>query len=244
MTAPIPSGNIALLIDADNVSADHFDPVLTVLAELGTVNIRRAYGNWSKPALKGWARQAVTQAIETQQQFDLTKGKNATDMKMTIDAMDLMASGRVTGFGLMSSDSDFTPLVTRIRQEGLPVYGFGTDKTPQAFRSACTRFIDVGALTNIPETPVEQEVLDDDTDAVDGTEVAPDLVKLLIDAYNAVKRDDQGFARLSEVGQLAGNRSSFDTRNYGFKRLSDLVRSIKNFKVESRDGQTWIKRVH
>ncbi|WP_313802070.1 NYN domain-containing protein [Sphingobium sp.] len=244
MTAPIPSGNIALLIDADNVSADHFDPVLTVLAELGTVNIRRAYGNWSKPALKGWARQAVTQAIETQQQFDLTKGKNATDMKMTIDAMDLMASGRVTGFGLMSSDSDFTPLVTRIRQEGLPVYGFGTDKTPQAFRSACTRFIDVAALTNSRETLVEPEEADDAPDAADGTEVAPDLVKLLVDVYNAVKRDDQGFARLSEVGQLAGNRSSFDTRNYGFKRLSDLVRSIKNFKVESRDGQTWIKRVH
>ncbi|AEG48391.1 protein of unknown function DUF88 [Sphingobium chlorophenolicum L-1] len=246
MTAPIPSGNIALLIDADNVSADHFDPVLTVLAELGTVNIRRAYGNWSKPALKGWARQAVTQAIETQQQFDLTKGKNATDMKMTIDAMDLMASGRVTGFGLMSSDSDFTPLVTRIRQEGLPVYGFGTDKTPQAFRSACTRFIDVGALTSAREAPVEQEVPNGEAEAetAGATEVAPDLVKLLIDAYNAVKRDDQGFARLSEVGQLAGNRSSFDTRNYGFKRLSDLVRSIKNFKVESRDGQTWIKRVH
>ncbi|AMK23539.1 MULTISPECIES: NYN domain-containing protein [unclassified Sphingobium] len=244
MTAPIPSGNIALLIDADNVSADHFDPVLTVLAELGTVNIRRAYGNWSKPALKGWARQAVTQAIETQQQFDLTRGKNATDMKMTIDAMDLMASGRVTGFGLMSSDSDFTPLVTRIRQEGLPVYGFGTDKTPQAFRSACTRFIDVGALTSTRESPVEQEAPNDNPDAADGTEVEPDLVNLLIDAYNAVKRDDQGFARLSEVGQLAGNRSSFDTRNYGFKRLSDLVRSIKNFKVESRDGQTWIKRVH
>ncbi|WP_242122560.1 NYN domain-containing protein [Sphingobium sp. Sx8-8] len=245
MTSPIPSGNVALLIDADNASADHFDPVLTVLAELGTVNIRRAYGNWSKPALKGWARQAVTQAIETQQQFDLTKGKNATDMKMTIDAMDLMASGRVTGFGLMSSDSDFTPLVTRIRQQGIPVYGFGSDKTPVAFRSACTRFIDVVALTSTRQEPVEEEVgtEEDDTD-VDGTGVAPDLVKLLIDAYNAVKRDDQGFARPSEVGQLAGNRSSFDTRNYGFKRLSDLVRSIKNFKVESRDGQTWIKRVH
>ncbi|WP_176591148.1 NYN domain-containing protein [Sphingobium sp. EM0848] len=245
MTAPIPSGNVALLIDADNASADHFDPVLTVLAELGTVNIRRAYGNWSKPALKGWASQAVMQAIETQQQFDLTKGKNATDMKMTIDAMDLMASGRVTGFGLMSSDSDFTPLVTRIRQEGIPVYGFGSANTPQAFRSACTRFIDVGALTSAREdAPVEPTEPDDNPDDDDGAEVAPDLVKLLIDAYNAVKRDDQGFARLSEVGQLAGNRSSFDTRNYGFKRLSDLVRSIKNFKVESRDGQTWIKRVH
>ena len=245
MTASIPSGNVALLIDADNASADHFDPVLTVLAELGTVNIRRAYGNWSKPALKGWANQAVTQAIETQQQFDLTKGKNATDMKMTIDAMDLMASGRVTGFGLMSSDSDFTPLVTRIRQEGIPVYGFGSANTPQAFRSACTRFIDVGALTSSREPPVEPEAPDESPDSgTKGAEVAADLVNLLVDAYNAVKRDDQGFARLSEVGQLAGNRSSFDTRNYGFKRLSDLVRSIKNFKVESRDGQTWIKRVH
>ena len=239
MSSPIPSGNVALLIDADNASADHFDPVLTVLAELGTVNIRRAYGNWSKPALKGWARQAVTQAIETQQQFDLTKGKNATDMKMTIDAMDLMAGGRVTGFGLMSSDSDFTPLVTRIRQQGIPVYGFGSDKTSAAFRAACTRFIDVAAL--IREQQVEAEPAD--SDAGDTT-VSPELIKLLIDAYNAVKRDEDGFARLSEVGQLAGNRSSFDTRNYGFKRLSDLVGSIKNFKVEVRDGQTWIKRVH
>lgn len=243
MSSAIHSGNVALLIDADNASADHFDPVLTVLAELGTVNIRRAYGNWSKPALKGWARQAVTQAIETQQQFDLTKGKNATDMKMTIDAMDLMASGRVTGFGLMSSDSDFTPLVTRIRQQGIPVYGFGSDKTADAFRAACTRFIDVGAL--IREQRLEPDPQDSDEEAEeDGTEVSPELLKLLIDAYNAVKRDEQGFARLSEVGQLAGNRSSFDTRNYGFKRLSDLVRSIKNFKVETRDGQTWIKRVH
>ena len=244
MSSPIPSGNVALLIDADNASADHFDPVMTVLAELGTVNIRRAYGNWSKPALKGWARQAVTQAIETQQQFDLTKGKNATDMKMTIDAMDLMASGRVTGFGLMSSDSDFTPLVTRIRQQGIPVYGFGSAKTPDAFRAACTRFIDVAALLREQQSEPEPQGDDEDEDDSDGAEVEPELLKLLIDAYNAVKRDEAGFARLSEVGQLAGNRSSFDTRNYGFKRLSDLVRSIKNFKVESRDGQTWIKRVH
>ena len=243
MSSTIHSGNVALLIDADNASADHFDPVLTVLAELGTVNIRRAYGNWSKPALKGWARQAVTQAIETQQQFDLTKGKNATDMKMTIDAMDLMASGRVTGFGLMSSDSDFAPLVTRIRQQGIPVYGFGSDRTSDAFRAACTRFIDVAALLREQRVEPEPRTSEDQADETD-TEVSPELLKLLIDAYNAVKRDEEGFARLSEVGQLAGNRSSFDTRNYGFKRLSDLVRSIKNFKVETRDGQTWIKRVH
>jgi hypothetical protein len=163
-------------------------------------------------------------------------------MKMTIDAMDLMAGGRVTGFGLMSSDSDFTPLVTRIRQQGIPVYGFGSAKTTDAFRSACTRFIDVAAL--LRDQPSEPPAEDGADENGDGTEVSPELLKLLIDAYNAVKRDEQGYVRLSEVGQLAGNRSSFDTRNYGFKRLSDLIGSIKNFKVEIRDGQTWIKRVH
>ena len=249
MSSDVRTGNVALLIDADNASAAYFDPVLTVLAELGTVNIRRAYGNWSKPALKGWASHAVAQAIETQQQFDLTKGKNATDMKMTIDAMDLIASGRVTGFGLMSSDSDFTPLVTRIRQEGIPVYGFGSEKTAQAFRSACTRFIDVEALgssqdAEIPPNPFPEEGAPmAGSQADDHSHVSEDVLKLLIDAYGAVKRDEQGFARLSEVGQLAGNRSSFDVRNYGFKRLTDLVKSVGNFKVETRDGQSWIKRI-
>ncbi|WP_449472312.1 NYN domain-containing protein [Sphingobium chungangianum] len=255
MPSAIPSGNVALLIDADNASADHFDPVLTVLAELGTVNIRRAYGNWSKPSLKGWARQAVTQAIETQQQFDLTKGKNATDMKMTIDAMDLMAGGRVTGFGLMSSDSDFTPLVTRIRQEGIDVYGFGSDKTPEGFRRACTRFIDVAALArslaaSASEAMPEPTPLDVSTKAAaparnEYKKVDDEVIRLLIEAYDAAKRDEKGFAALGPVGQRVGNRSSFDVRNYGFKRLSDLVQAIPNFITETRaDGQTWIKRVH
>ncbi len=256
MSSAIPSGNVALLIDADNASADHFDPVLTVLAELGTVNIRRAYGNWSKPALKGWAHQAVTQAIETQQQFDLTKGKNATDMKMTIDAMDLMAGGRVTGFGLMSSDSDFTPLVTRIRQQGIAVYGFGSDKTPEGFRRACTRFIDVAALARSLASP-PAEILPDavvtgtgatkvvDPVKADVKKVDDEVVRLLIEAYDTAKRDENGFAALGPVGQRVGNRSSFDVRNYGFKRLSDLVQAIPNFVVETREnGQAWIKRVH
>ena len=253
MPSAIPSGNVALLIDADNASADHFDPVLTVLAELGTVNIRRAYGNWSKPSLKGWARQAVTQAIETQQQFDLTKGKNATDMKMTIDAMDLMAGGRVTGFGLMSSDSDFTPLVTRLRQEGIDVYGFGSDKTPEGFRRACTRFIDLAALAAslapASPDPVNAAVVPDEVAAspvakADISKVDDEVVRLLIEAYDAAKRDQNGFAALGPVGQRVANRSSFDVRNYGFKRLSDLVQAIPNFITETREnGQTWIKRV-
>lgn len=261
-------GNIALLIDADNASAAHFDAVMTVLAELGTVNIRRAYGNWSKATLKTWAALSVAQAIEPQQQFDLTKGKNATDMKMTIDAMDLLSSGRVDGFGLMSSDSDFTPLVTRLRQDGIPVYGFGTANTPEGFRRACTRFIDVAALRPA-EVPVAKPVSTPKkkapakgaaakpaattpsstpaaTPAPSGTGAAvdPEVVRLLIDAYDEAKRDERGFVALGPVGQRVGNRSSFDVRNYGFKRLSDLVAAIPNFTSEVREGgQTWIKRI-
>ncbi|MES2156761.1 MAG: NYN domain-containing protein [Pseudomonadota bacterium] len=265
------SGNIALLIDADNASAAHFDPVMTVLAELGTVNIRRAYGNWSKATLKTWAALSVAQAIEPQQQFDLTKGKNATDMKMTIDAMDLMASGRVDGFGLMSSDSDFTPLVTRIRQQGIPVYGFGSANTPEGFRRACTRFINVAAL-KAADMPVATRAAAKATPAASAAPakaaapqavkpaapqpaptpaaptpakaVDPEVVRLLIDAYDEAKRDERGFVALGPVGQRVGNRSSFDVRNYGYKRLSDLVAAIPNFISEVREGgQTWIKRV-
>lgn len=252
-----PTGNIALLIDADNASAAHFDSVMTVLAELGTVNIRRAYGNWSKGTLKTWAALSVAQAIEPQQQFDLTKGKNATDMKMTIDAMDLMASGRVDGFGLMSSDSDFTPLVTRIRQQGIAVYGFGTANTPTGFRSACTRFIDVAALkpAELPVSAPPGRVSGSRSKTVptpppagtdrNGKGVDPEVSRLLSDAYDEAKRDERGFAALGPVGQRVGNRSSFDVRNYGFKRLSDLVAALPNFITEVREGgQTWIKRIN
>ena len=239
MSDPLPTGNVALLIDADNASHTAIDPVLTALSDLGTVNIRRIYGNWSKPGLKGWAQVALRFALEPQQQFDLTKGKNATDMKMTIDAMDLLASGRVTGFGIMSSDSDFMPLVTRIRQEGLQVYGFGRASTPEGFRQACNRFIDVETLEKTAAESPPEAIVPPVTPK--GT-VDPELVKLLIDAYGASKRDAQGFATMSEVGQRASNRSSFDARNYGFSRLSDLFEAVPGFVVDRRDGGVFVKR--
>jgi hypothetical protein len=220
--------NIALLIDADNASPDSLDPVLTVLAELGTVNIRRAYGNWQKPALKGWGDIVHRHAIEPQQQFDVTKGKSATDMRMTIDAMDLLYGGRVGGFGIMSSDSDFMPLAMRIRQDGLPVYGFGNGNTPESFRQACSRFIDVTGLAATQKEarrrPIDEQI-----------------VALLKDAYAASRRDENGFASLSEVGQLAGNRSSFDVRSFGYKRLSDLVEAIPGFAVARKDGRVLVR---
>ena len=230
--------NIALLIDADNASPAGIDSVLTVLAELGQVNIRRAYGNWRKTTLKGWADIVHRYGIEPQQQFDLTKGKNATDMKMTIDAMDMLYRGRVHGFGIMSSDSDFTPLAMRIRQDGYPVYGFGSGQTPEAFKQACTRFIDVDALTKAERAAKGQEQ-PQEKPRMDET-----LLNLLINAYNASKRDERGFAKLAEVGQRAGNRSSFDTRSYGYPRLIDLIEATPSFVTERREGgQVWIRRL-
>lgn len=229
--------NIALLIDADNASPANLDAALTILGDLGTVNIRRIYGNWSKPALKGWSSIVHRYALEPQQQFDLTKGKNATDMKMTIDAMDLLHGGRVEGFGLMTSDSDFMPLAMRIRQNGTPVYGFGTSRTPEAFREACTRFIDLTAVVE-GTAQVEKEQATAATPPVD-----EGLVKLIGDAWKASKRDDHGFASMLEVGRRASNRSSFDARSYGFARLSDLIQSLPNFATEKRDEGLFIKRV-
>ena len=234
-----PLKNIALLIDADNATARGIDPVLTVLAELGQVNIRRAYGNWAKPALSKWSEITHRFGLQPVQQFDLTKGKNATDMAMTIDAIDLLYRGKVDGFGIMSSDSDFTPLVTRLRQDGLLVYGFGSAKAPEAFKTACTRFIDVDQLIR---TSAEEE---DAAPAAPG-ELKTDyqeLLELLGSAWKAAKRDSDGFASLNEVGNIAGNRSSFDVRNHGFKRLSDLFRADEHFRVEERNGHLSVKRV-
>jgi uncharacterized protein (TIGR00288 family) len=238
MAESSPSKNIALLIDADNASADSLDAVLTVLAELGTVNIRRAYGNWQKPALKGWAAMIHRHAIEPQQQFDVAKGKSATDMKMTIDGMDLLYRGHVQGFGIMSSDSDFMPLVTRIRQDGVPVYGFGTTQTPESFQQACNRFIDTAALklALVPEKSGSPANVRRPVDA--------QLRNLLYEAYDAVRQDAEGFASLGSVGQHASNRSSFEARNYGFKRLSDLIDSIPGFEVARREGgNLYVRRV-
>lgn len=228
------TANIALLIDADNASPDGIDAVLTVLAELGPVNVRRAYGNWKKPALKGWEALVHRYAIVAEQQFDVTRGKNATDMRMTIDAMDLLYSGRVSGFGLMSSDSDFGPIAMRLKQDGLPVYGFGTDRAPESFRESCTRFI----ITNQLPSPSARESDRPATKPVD-----QELIGLLTDAYNASKRDERGFASLSEVGQRAGNRSSFDARSYGASRLSDLMDKIPAFATERRDTGIFVKRL-
>jgi hypothetical protein len=158
---------------------------------------------------------------------------------MTIDAIDLLYGGKVDGFGIMSSDSDFTPLVTRLRQDGLLVYGFGSAKAPEAFKTACTRYIDVDQLIRT-EAAEEQE-----QPAIVGGPIDKELIDLLGAAWKAAKRDEDGFASLQEVGQIAGNRSSFDVRNHGFKRLGDLMKAAEgHFRLEKRDnGRLYVKRV-
>ncbi|WP_205481711.1 NYN domain-containing protein [Sphingomonas arenae] len=228
--------NIALLIDGDNASPDHLDEVLLVLGELGTINVRRAYGNWQKPSLKGWGLHSTRHSIIPVQQFDVVKGKSATDMRMVIDAMDLLYRGHVDGFGIMSSDSDFLPLAQRIREDGLPVYGFGTAKTPISFQNSCTRFFDVAALA---------ESGNDDSARVQDAERRPidtELVEVLGSAWKASKRDDDGYASLAEVGQRAKAVSSFSVRNYGFSRLTDLVRSMPQFDVKAGEGGALLVR--
>lgn len=233
--------NIALLIDADNTQPKAIDSVLTVMAELGQVNIRRAYGNFAKGNLAKWDTITNKYGIRPHQQFDVSKGKNATDMAMTIDAVDLLYQGRVDGFGIMSSDADFTPLVTRVRQEGIVVYGFGEAKAPDAFKNACTRFIDIDKLMKAAEEADDQPP---PPSAAATVAADKEFLHLIATAYKEAKKDEMGFAKVQQIGQIAGNRSSFDARNYGFKSLSELFRSLDNFKVESREGgQLWVRRL-
>ena len=232
--------NVALLIDADNASPEHLDEVLLVLGELGTINIRRAYGNWAKASLKGWGQLTGLHSIIPMQQFDIVKGKSATDMRMTIEAMDLLYRGNVDGFGIMSSDSDFLPLAQRIREDGLPVYGFGTAKTPFSFQQACTRFFDVGALALADDA----EELDQPIASKGQRPVDTELLQVLGSAYKASKRDEEGYAPLAELGQRAKAVSSFAARNYGYTRLSDLIKAVPNFEVKAGDdGGLLVKRL-
>ena len=231
--------NIALLIDADNASPEHLDEVLLVLGELGTINIRRAYGNWAKTSLKGWGELTGLHSIVPMQQFDVVKGKSSTDMRMTIDAMDLLYRGHVDGFGIMSSDSDFLPLAQRIREDGLPVYGFGTAKTPTSFQQACTRFFDVAALATDKDDMIEAPPAAKGQRAIDA-----ELLQVLGAAFKASKRDEEGYAALSEMGQRAKAVSSFAVRNYGFNRLSDLIKALPNFGTKvGDDGRMMVKRL-
>jgi len=227
---------IALLIDCDNVSHNSIEGVLEELAKYGMVNVRHAHGDWNNPSLSGWIDRLHPHAIRPMQQFAYTKGKNATDSAMIIDAMDLLYSNSVDAFALMTSDSDFTPLVLRILESGLPVYGFGEKKTPKPFVDACSPFIYTENLvseneekTDAPQQPVKKSKKE--------LRKNTSLVRLLRTAVEQTS-DDDGWAELGRVGHYISNNSSFSSINYGYKKLGDLIKASELFDIEMRrDGK-------
>ena len=246
---------IALLIDADNAPAEKIDEILTELSTLGEINVRRAYGNWTKSGLAGWQNRLLEFAILPMQQFDYSKHKNATDMAMTVDAMELLYNDKPDAFGIVSSDADFTPLVMHLRSKGAAVYGFGAQQTPKPFVNACSRFLYLESLVSDDEViaateaaaappqpgkapaavatpPAATERL-----RIPGTQLRQDsrLMTLLRYAVQA-SQDESGWARVGAVGQQIGNKTSFDSRNYGYATLTKLLNATQAF--ELRDEGT------
>jgi uncharacterized LabA/DUF88 family protein len=218
---------LAVLIDADNAQASVIQELLAEVSRYGTATIKRAYGDWTTTNLKGWKEVLHTMAIQPIQQFSYTSGKNATDSALIIDAMDVLHTGSVDGFCLVSSDSDFTRLATRIREAGLVVYGFGERKTPEPFVAACDKFIYTEILR--PEKIAEKDA--EKTPIVAVADVRK-LQPLVIAAIDANARDD-GWAALGGVGShISKMDPAFDARNYGFKKLSELVRALKYLEVK------------
>lgn len=220
---------LAVLIDADNTQPAMIEGLFEEVANYGVATVKRIYGDWTGTHLKGWKEVLLEHAIQPIQQFAYTRGKNATDSAMIIDAMDLLYTETMDGFCIVSSDSDFTRLSARIREAGLTVYGFGEQKTPQAFVSACDRFI----FTEILRKDAKGEA---DTTRKTLRELKSDtrLVNLLRNATED-SANDAGWANLGTVGQNVANKApEFDPRNYGYKKLGELIRAIDLFAIDDR----------
>jgi uncharacterized LabA/DUF88 family protein len=232
---------LAVLIDADNAQAVNIEGLLDEVAKYGVASIKRIYGDWTNTHLRSWKEKLIDHAIQPIQQFSYTSGKNATDSAMIIDAMDLLYSGKLDGFCIVSSDSDFTRLAARLRESGLKVYGFGEKKTPRAFVAVCDKFI---------YTEILRDTQSDDDEEKPAVKSRKDfkidkrLLKILRDAVEDLA-DESGRAYLGSVGQKIANRSSeFDPRNYGFKKLGDLFRSLSDFEIEEVSQNNGSKQVY
>ncbi len=232
---------LAVLIDADNASADLIEFLLKEITKYGTAHVKRIYGDWTNSQLTKWKPKLNQFAIQPIQQFAYTVGKNATDSALIIDAMDLLYTGNFDGFCIVSSDSDFTRLASRIREAGLVVYGFGEKKTPEAFISACDKFIYTEILrqlrdsseSDLAEHKVDKSSARGSLDATTSQKLNNNsaLITLLKDAYEAVDEED-GWVHLGVFGaQLTKLSPSFDARNYHYKKLSELIRAIDLFEV-------------
>jgi uncharacterized LabA/DUF88 family protein len=232
------NSSLAVLIDADNANPSIIEGLLAEVAKLGVSSVKRIYGDWTLPNLGSWKSVLLEHSIQPIQQFRYTTGKNATDSAMIIDAMDLLYAGHFAGFCLVSSDSDFTRLASRIRESGRSVYGFGERKTPRAFVSACDRFIYTEVFIKKESDPAHpaqkpklQKELRNDKDLLN-------LFKNAIDAES----DEEGWAQLGAVGSHIGKTANdFDPRNYGFSKLSGLAKAIGLYKIERKDKGVYIQ---
>ena len=233
MAGPSRVARLAILIDADNANPERLPKLLAEIAKLGNASVRRAYGNWTSGTLGGWKSGLLTHSITPIQQFNYTTGKNATDSFLIIDAMDLLYAGNLDGFCIVSSDSDFTRLAGRIREQGLTVYGFGERKTPAAFVAACDKFIYTENLESEQEKKPRGKA-----SSLKGDRKLDALLRGAMEAAS----DDSGWAHLGAVGSnLVRLAPDFDSRTYGYRKLKDLVAKHPAYLVEERpsaDGKT------
>ena len=227
---------LAVLIDADNAQSGIIEGLLEEIAKYGVASVKRIYGNWTSPALQPWKETLLKYSIQPVQQFSYTKGKNTTDSALIIDAMDLLYTGNFDGFCLVSSDSDFTRLASRLRESGKMVYGFGEEKTPDSFVKACDKFIFTEILRKSKPSDGKIEETPKGTRVMKPLKLKEDakLVTLLKSAVEDCS-DDDGWANLSDVGNIITKKSpEFDSRNWGYKKLKDLVKEIELFDIEER----------
>ena len=223
--------NFAVLIDGDNIPSAHVHEMMEEIAKYGNPTIKRIYGDWTNPRLGKWKSMLLENAITPIQQYGYTTGKNATDSAMIIDAMDILYSNKVNGFCLVSSDSDFTRLATRLREAGMQVIGIGEKKTPNPFIVACDKFIYIEILKK-----QAKESENDQSEKANVDKITNKDIQLITNTINDVSHDD-GWAFLGDVGSLIQKKQpNFDPRNFGFQKLTPLIKSIDNFEVEQRDS--------
>jgi len=223
--------NFAVLIDGDNIPSAHVEEMMEEIAKYGNPTIKRIYGDWTKPHLTKWKNLLLENAITPIQQYSYTTGKNATDSAMIIDAMDILYSGKVNGFCIVSSDSDFTRLATRLREAGMKVLGIGERKTPNPFIVACDKFIYVEILRS--RSPKKESTSEKPTESETISHKEINLIRTSINDLS----DEEGWAYLGDVGNLIQKKKpNFDSRNYGFDKLTALIRSLKEFEIEQRDN--------
>jgi len=223
---------LAVLIDGDNIPSMYINEMMEEIAKYGSPTIKRIYGDWTKPHLKKWKEVLLENAITPIQQYSYTTGKNATDSAMIIDAIDILYSNNIDGFCLVSSDSDFTRLATRIRESGKLVYGIGEKKTPNPFIASCDKFI----YLEILKKEVEESNEDSTKKKQKFENITPKVKKFIINTIKDIA-DDEGWAFMGEVGSLLQKKQpNFDPRNYGFQKLTPLISSIPDIEIETRDN--------